>query len=122
MRLARRDGQGPDRRRGPLALIREHSTREVTELRFGVGRHEDLAERVDGLAARVEVLPDRLLLYTDDGEEALARGARARTRPGGGAGAAVHAGGRVPAPHRPDAGGLMAGDKVVSTGSTSGGG
>jgi lipooligosaccharide transport system ATP-binding protein len=57
----------------PLALIREHSTREVTELRFGVGRHEDLAERVDGLAARVEVLPDRLLLYTDDGEEALAR-------------------------------------------------
>ena len=36
----------------PLALIREHSTREVTELRFGVGRHEELAERVDGLAAR----------------------------------------------------------------------
>jgi lipooligosaccharide transport system ATP-binding protein len=57
----------------PLALIREHSTREVTELRFGVGQHESLAERVADLAERVEVLPDRLLLYTDDGEETLAR-------------------------------------------------
>jgi lipooligosaccharide transport system ATP-binding protein len=57
----------------PLALIREHSTREVTELRFGVGEHETLAERVADLAERVEVLPDRLLLYTDDGEEALAK-------------------------------------------------
>jgi lipooligosaccharide transport system ATP-binding protein len=57
----------------PLALIREHSTREVTELRFGVGQHESLAERVVDLAQRVEVLPDRLLLYTDDGEETLAR-------------------------------------------------
>jgi len=57
----------------PLALIREHSTREVTELRFGVGEHESLAEQVADLAARVEVLPDRLLLYTEDGEEALAK-------------------------------------------------
>jgi lipooligosaccharide transport system ATP-binding protein len=57
----------------PLSLIREHSTREVTELRFGVGQHEDRAERVAGLAERVEVLPDRLLLYTEDGEETLAR-------------------------------------------------
>jgi lipooligosaccharide transport system ATP-binding protein len=57
----------------PLALIREHSTREVTELRFGVGQHDALAERVAPLAERVEVLPDRLLLYTEDGEETLAR-------------------------------------------------
>src|SRR6187401_2313602 len=57
----------------PLDLIREHSTREVAELRFGVGQHEDLAERVADLADRVEVLPDRLLLYTHDGEETLAR-------------------------------------------------
>jgi len=57
----------------PLALIREHSTREVTELRFGVGEHEGLAEQVADLADRVEVLPDRLLLYTDDGEATLAR-------------------------------------------------
>ena len=57
----------------PLDLIRQYSTREVTELRFGVGQHEALADRVAGLAERVEVLPDRLLLYTDDGEDTLAR-------------------------------------------------
>jgi lipooligosaccharide transport system ATP-binding protein len=57
----------------PLDLIREHSTREVAELRFGVGEHESLAARVEDLADRVEVLPDRLLLYTDDGETAMAR-------------------------------------------------
>ncbi|GAB2753364.1 ABC transporter ATP-binding protein [Nocardioides pakistanensis] len=57
----------------PLDLIREHSTREVAELRFGVGEHAALAARVEDLADRVEVLPDRLLLYTSDGEEALAR-------------------------------------------------
>ncbi len=57
----------------PLQLIEEHSTREVAELRFGVGRHEQLAEKVGDLAERVEVLPDRLLLYTEHGEETLAR-------------------------------------------------
>jgi lipooligosaccharide transport system ATP-binding protein len=57
----------------PLDLIREHSTREVAELRFGVGEHDALAEKVADLAVRVEVLPDRLLLYTHDGEEALAK-------------------------------------------------
>ncbi|MFY9913202.1 MAG: ABC transporter ATP-binding protein [Nocardioidaceae bacterium] len=52
----------------PIQLIREHSTREVLELRFGVGDNESMAPRVTDLAQRVEVLPDRLLLYTDDGE------------------------------------------------------
>jgi lipooligosaccharide transport system ATP-binding protein len=56
----------------PLALIRQHSTREVAELRFGVGEHDGLAAKVADLADRVEVLPDRLLLYTDDGEQTLA--------------------------------------------------
>jgi len=54
----------------PSELIAEHSTREVTELRFGVGEHEAVADTVVDLADRVEVLPDRLLLYTDDGEKA----------------------------------------------------
>jgi lipooligosaccharide transport system ATP-binding protein len=54
----------------PSELIVEHSTREVTELRFGVGEHEAVADTVVDLADRVEVLPDRLLLYTDDGEKA----------------------------------------------------
>ena len=56
----------------PLELIAQHSTREVAELRFGVGDHEGLAEQVADLADRVEVLPDRLLLYTRDGEATIA--------------------------------------------------
>ena len=60
----------------PAQLIRDHSTREVTELRFGPEvmseDHDALAEKVTDLADRVEVLPDRLLLYTDDGEHAVA--------------------------------------------------
>jgi lipooligosaccharide transport system ATP-binding protein len=54
----------------PTDLIQEHSTREVTELRLGVGDHEAVAAEVKDLAGRVEVLPDRVLLYTDDGEQA----------------------------------------------------
>jgi lipooligosaccharide transport system ATP-binding protein len=57
----------------PLSLIQQHSTREVAELRFGVGEHESLARKVEDLAERVEVLPDRLLLYTSDGEATLAK-------------------------------------------------
>jgi lipooligosaccharide transport system ATP-binding protein len=52
----------------PSQLITEHATREVVELRFPVGQHEEMAAPVAGLAQRVEVLPDRLLLYTDDGD------------------------------------------------------
>ncbi len=57
----------------PIELIRSHSTREVAEIRFRVGEHETNALEVEDLAERVEVLPDRLLLYTDDGETAVAR-------------------------------------------------
>src|SRR3954447_10179960 len=60
----------------PAELIRDYSTREVTELRFGpdvmLSDHDALAGKVEDLAQRVEVLPDRLLLYTDDGERAVA--------------------------------------------------
>ncbi len=55
----------------PTELIREFSTREVTELRFAPDDdHEALAEKVADLAERIEALPDRLLLYTGDGEAA----------------------------------------------------
>jgi lipooligosaccharide transport system ATP-binding protein len=55
----------------PGDLIRRYSTREVTELRFGLDAdHDALAEKVADIAERVEALPDRLLLYTDDGERA----------------------------------------------------
>ncbi len=60
----------------PAQLIRDYSTREVTELRFGpevmLSDHDALAGKVEDLAQRIEVLPDRLLLYTDDGEHAVA--------------------------------------------------
>ena len=55
----------------PLELIARYSTREVLELRFAVGVQEQLDPSVlDGIAKRIEVLPDRLLLYADDGEAA----------------------------------------------------
>src|SRR3954452_24555990 len=57
----------------PLDLIRQHSTREVAELRFPVGDHDATAEKIADLGDRVEVLPDRLLVYTDDGEHVLAK-------------------------------------------------
>jgi lipooligosaccharide transport system ATP-binding protein len=55
----------------PLELIRQHSTREVAELRFPVGDHEATAEKIADLGSRVEVLPDRILVYSDDGEQVL---------------------------------------------------
>ncbi|HEY3477803.1 MAG TPA: ABC transporter ATP-binding protein [Streptomyces sp.] len=64
----------------PAELIRRYSTREVVELRFPPGEQEAAARQVEGLAERVEVLPDRVLLYSDNGEDALehthARGVR----------------------------------------------
>jgi lipooligosaccharide transport system ATP-binding protein len=56
----------------PRELIEEHSTREVLELRFPADDHARYAEKVADLAARIEVLPDRLLLYTDDGDDGAA--------------------------------------------------
>jgi lipooligosaccharide transport system ATP-binding protein len=53
----------------PRELIGRYSTREVVELRFAVNEEPgDFAARIDGLARRIEPLPDRLLLYTDDGD------------------------------------------------------
>src|SRR3954447_17890086 len=57
----------------PSALIRQYSTREVVELRFGSERNADAAVRMSGLVERIEVLPDRVLLYADDGEAVLER-------------------------------------------------
>ena len=56
----------------PRSLIEQYSTREVAELRFPVGVQETLDGQLDGLADRIEHLPDRLLLYADDGEAVAA--------------------------------------------------
>jgi lipooligosaccharide transport system ATP-binding protein len=52
----------------PLQLIAEHTSREVVELRFAADQNETMADKVTDLAERVEVLPDRVLLYADDGD------------------------------------------------------
>ena len=52
----------------PAELIAEFSTREVVELRFAAGAQDDAIARLDGLTERVEALPDRVLLYTDNGD------------------------------------------------------
>src|SRR5918998_577207 len=52
----------------PRALIEQHSTREVVELRFAAESQEPFAGKLDGLGERVEVLPDRILLYVPDGD------------------------------------------------------
>jgi lipooligosaccharide transport system ATP-binding protein len=56
----------------PRQLIDRFSTREVVELRFGLGSHERAVAGLVGLAGRTEVLPDRVLVYADDGDAALA--------------------------------------------------
>jgi lipooligosaccharide transport system ATP-binding protein len=56
----------------PRQLIEQHSTREVLELRYPAGTNEARAAAVEDIGDRVEVLPDRILIYADDGEKALA--------------------------------------------------
>ena len=67
----------------PRQLIEQYATKEVTELRFPVGVQETLDGQLAGLAERMELLPDRVLLYADDGEAAVAavhqRGLRPET-------------------------------------------
>ena len=56
----------------PRELIARYSTREVLELRLRQGAEHGWGETLDGVADRIEELPDRLLLYASDGEAALA--------------------------------------------------
>jgi lipooligosaccharide transport system ATP-binding protein len=65
----------------PAALITEYSTREVVELRFGSERNADAAVTLAGVGERVEVLPDRVLIYADDGEGALSEAIRRGLQP-----------------------------------------
>jgi lipooligosaccharide transport system ATP-binding protein len=55
----------------PRSLIQEHSTREVVELRFPAGEQEMVAPRIEGIGSRIEVLPDRILVYADEAEKAM---------------------------------------------------
>ena len=55
----------------PANLIKEYSSKEVLEVRFGSENNEGVADQIRDIADRLEVLPDRILVYTEDGEAAL---------------------------------------------------
>jgi lipooligosaccharide transport system ATP-binding protein len=57
----------------PSGLIKEYSSKEVLEVRFGSDRNAQMVEKLNHLSERLEVLPDRLLMYTESGEELLAK-------------------------------------------------
>jgi lipooligosaccharide transport system ATP-binding protein len=72
-RLVVMDGGKIAAQGSPRELIARYSTPEVLELRFALDEQEQAAEKLaDVPAARIEVLADRILLYTDDGDDALA--------------------------------------------------
>jgi len=56
----------------PRSLITEFSTREVLELRFDTDDHAHHGDAIAGIGERIEVLPDRLLVYAEDGDAAAA--------------------------------------------------
>lgn len=55
----------------PASLIKDYSSKEVLEVRFGSDRNQELAEKLRTLCERIEELPDRILMYTEDGEALL---------------------------------------------------
>ena len=57
----------------PAELIRRYSSREVLEVRFGSTHNAGVAPQIAGFGERVEVLPDRILVYSDNGEAELER-------------------------------------------------
>jgi len=54
----------------PRSLIERFATRDVVELRFPIDAHPAESELV-GLAKRIETLPDRTLLYSDNADTTL---------------------------------------------------
>lgn len=57
----------------PAELIKKYSSKEVVELRFGTDKNEQVAKDLEGMGERMEILPDRILIYTDKGEELLTK-------------------------------------------------
>jgi lipooligosaccharide transport system ATP-binding protein len=55
----------------PAGLIKDFSSKEVLEVRFGTDRNEATAPQLASIAERIEVLPDRILVYVEDGDAAL---------------------------------------------------
>ena len=65
----------------PAELIKKYSTKEVLEVRFGSDRNSQMVKQLQSFAERLEELPDRLLLYTESGEDLLAKIVAANIHP-----------------------------------------
>jgi len=55
----------------PASLIKDYSTKEVLEVRFGSDRNQEVANKLRSMCERTEELPDRILMYSEDGEALL---------------------------------------------------
>lgn len=55
----------------PASLIKDYSTKEVLEVRFGSDRNQEVADKLRAMCERIEELPDRVLMYAEDGESLL---------------------------------------------------
>ena len=55
----------------PAALIKKYSSKEVLEVRFGSKNNAEAAKKIAHLGDRIEPLPDRILIYTEDGDKVL---------------------------------------------------
>jgi lipooligosaccharide transport system ATP-binding protein len=52
----------------PAELIKQYSSKEVLEVRFGSSQNKEAAKKISGLGDRAEILPDRILIYAENGE------------------------------------------------------
>ena len=55
----------------PADLIKRYSSKEVLEVRFGSDNNETIADKLRDKCDRLEVLPDRILMYAEDAEHTL---------------------------------------------------
>ena len=55
----------------PAQLIKDYSSKEVLEVRFGSSGNAEAAKKLAKVGDRIEVLPDRILIYTENGEKVL---------------------------------------------------
>ena len=57
----------------PADLIKQYSSKEVLEVRFGSSRNQEVAAAIKAanVGDRIEELPDRILVYSEDGEAEL---------------------------------------------------
>ena len=56
----------------PAQLIRQYSSKEVLEVRYGSDKNKSVAKSIADIGERQEILPDRILIYSDNGERDLA--------------------------------------------------